>query len=413
MRIFKFIVGFTAAMLFLSFNQTEVKAEEMGVCSYNGGSFKSYMTMLALSESSPQYQYLANETYDSQNLRITNDGYYAVAMGSYYGILGDKFIVTFDNGTQVPVVKVDEKSDAHTSEACYGMSMEHDGSIIEPIITTSDSEDATHPGLLGDLQYHGNAGVVYKQFAGTSGISSINKISGSTTRSEKPNNTIENTFADSEEPEQGGGSDPSLSLAKVEEIIEVPKEDSRAMVIFMPNVNNKKLVFLDTEFMEGQELVQAAFIILERIDDEDHYFLTTSLNIFVNTQVSPAFEAFTGIKGGFLGNEGLTRDAAQTVINDFIEDNKINEGDSLVIGHGLNQDLIVLDNFGCRIDAYDYYDTLAGAKEILKREKNLKLSDLLLDAGLVQNSAAHDAYQDTRNLVPVFAHLQWVKYKED
>ena len=409
MRIFKFIVGFTAAILFLVFTQINIQAEEMGVCGSNRGAFKSYMPMTALSKSSPQYRYLVDETYDSANLRVTDDGYYAVAMGSYYGVLGDKFIVTFDDGTSTKVVKVDEKANNHTSDACYGMSMASDGSIIEPIISTSDESQASSPSLLREIKYHGNAGVVYAQFAGTSGISNINKVLGSATRSEKTNNTIENTFADSGEPEQVRGSDPSLSLARIEE----PEEEARAMVIFIPNANSKKLVFLDTEFMEGQELVQAAFIILERIDDEDHYFLTTSLNIFVNTQVSPAFEAFTGIKGGFLGNEGLTKAAAQDVINNFIEDNEINDGDSLVIGHGLNQDLVVLDNFGCRIDAQGYYDTLAGAKEILKRDKRLKLSDLLLDAGLVQNSSAHDAYQDTRNLIPVYAHLQWVKYKND
>ena len=176
------------------------------------------------------------------------------------------------------------------------------------------------------------------------------------------------------------------------------------MVIYLPNESSSKLVFFDTEFTERQELVQASFIILEKVN-KDYFFLTTSLNIFINTRVTPEFETYTGIKEGFLGNEVVSKEEAKRVVSSFITENNINSPSSLVIGHGLNQDLIVLESIGCYLERCSRYDTLPNARAILGRNNRLKLSDLLLDAGYYQG-IAHDAYQDARNLIPVYAFLK-------
>ena len=408
MRKIKIIVAlFLAAAMFMLSKDT-VSAQEMDVCGPRGG-FKSFMPMTALSKRSPQYKYLVDHTYDEDNLRITNDGYYAVAMGSYYGKLGNKFVITFDSGVQTKVVKVDEKANAHTSQACYGKTMASDGSVIEPIITTGTRANASNPELHRLLYYHGNAGVVYPQFAGTSAIKSIKKVSGSPTKSEEIN--IQTTALPGSKDSGGEAIQPPPQKPKEKTEEELKHEEMMSMAVFLPNVEQDKIVFLDTEFMEGRELIQAAFIIYERVDDKQHYFLTTSLNVYVNTKISPAFETYTGIKTGFLGNVGISKYQARVVINDFLDKNFVNSCNTLVVGHGVNQDLLVLNEFGCSVQTATY-DTLENAKIILERQKDLKLSDLLLDAGLIQG-VAHDAYQDTRNLMPIFAHLKWIEYQKE
>lgn len=413
MRKIKFIVAllFAATLFVAAKDSVMAEGVEMGVCGPQGG-FKSFMPMTALSQSSPQYSYLANNTSDMDNLRVTNDGYYAVAMGSYYGNLGDKFVITFESGVQTKVVKVDEKADAHTSQACYGKTMASDGSIIEPIITTGNRTNATNPELHRLLYHHGNVGLVYPQFAETSPIISIKKITGSPTKSEETKIT-QTALPGSKDPSAGEQEPPAPLIEKPKEKTkeELRQEEIMSMAVYLPNVKQDKIVFLDTEFMEGRKLVQAAFIIYERVDDKDHYFLTTSLNVYINTRINPAFEAYTGIKSGFLGNVGVNKYQAKQIINNFIDENNINSCNALIVGHGVNQDLLVLDEFGCKTET-ETYDTLENAKEILKRHKDLKLSDLLLDAGLIQG-VAHDAYQDARNLMPVYAHLQWVKNQKE
>lgn len=59
--------------------------------------------------------------------------YYVVALGSYYGEIGDKFRITLSNGNIFYVIKGDEKSDTQTVSGCY----HPDGSVIEFIIDTN------------------------------------------------------------------------------------------------------------------------------------------------------------------------------------------------------------------------------------------------------------------------------------
>lgn len=82
--------------------------------------------------SSKQYKLI-----HSNSIEVGNDGllysgeYIGVALGSKFGKIGDKFLITLNDGKQFKAIKVDEKSDAHTVGGCHHAS---DGSVIEFVI---------------------------------------------------------------------------------------------------------------------------------------------------------------------------------------------------------------------------------------------------------------------------------------
>ena len=76
---------------------------------------KTYMDYCCLSKNSKQGSivYDTNAWTDETGLRRWNE-YYCVALGSYYGKVGDKFYIETDTGNKYKVIKADEKSDLHT-----------------------------------------------------------------------------------------------------------------------------------------------------------------------------------------------------------------------------------------------------------------------------------------------------------
>ena len=114
-----------------------VKKNYLDVCSTS--SVKSYMSYKAITnQSSKQWKYIhTNMQISEKGLLETTDGYIGVALGSYFGDIGSKYIITLSTGIELKVVKVDEKSDRHTNNGC-----EHkiDKSVIEFVI---DVEQAT------------------------------------------------------------------------------------------------------------------------------------------------------------------------------------------------------------------------------------------------------------------------------
>lgn len=68
---------------------------------------------------------------DEQGFRRIHD-YYMVAMGTYYGTVGDKFIITLSRGSKIKAIMGDIKANQHTDEKNqYHLK---DGSIVEFII---------------------------------------------------------------------------------------------------------------------------------------------------------------------------------------------------------------------------------------------------------------------------------------
>ena len=113
--------------------QKAYKTEELEVCSDNTA--KTYMDYrMTTVVSSRQYQFIHNKLTVDRNTGFLYDcdGFIAVALGSYYGEIGDRFYFTLDSGIILPLVKAEEKADEDTnSSGCYHRI---DGSVIEFVI---------------------------------------------------------------------------------------------------------------------------------------------------------------------------------------------------------------------------------------------------------------------------------------
>ncbi len=113
--------------------QKEFKTEELDICSSNTA--KTYMDYrMTTVVSSRQYQFIHNFlTVDKKTgFLIDEDGFIAVALGSYYGEIGDRYYFTLDSGVVLPIVKAEEKADEDTDwTGCYHTL---DGSVVEFVI---------------------------------------------------------------------------------------------------------------------------------------------------------------------------------------------------------------------------------------------------------------------------------------
>jgi len=113
--------------------QKEFKTEELSVCSMNDA--KTYMDYrMTKLVSSRQYQFLNYECKVDKKTGFLYDeeGFIAVALGSYYGVIGDRYYFTLDSGVVLPLVKGEEKDDGDTDGTnCYHTL---DGSVIEFVI---------------------------------------------------------------------------------------------------------------------------------------------------------------------------------------------------------------------------------------------------------------------------------------
>ena len=101
----------------------------MVVCSHS--SVKTYMDWLKTSPTSRQGKFMREHMTVKEGLLYSNDGFIGVALGSYFGVIGDKFVFTLDTGIVLRLIKIEEKSDRHVTNGC-----EHklDHSVIEFVI---------------------------------------------------------------------------------------------------------------------------------------------------------------------------------------------------------------------------------------------------------------------------------------
>ena len=116
--------------------QKEYESEDVGACAYT--SSKTYMDYRAITATdSRQYWYIRKYmTVDDSGLLIDEDGFIGVALGSYYGEIGDRYYFTLDTGIVLPLVKIEEKADEDTTGGCY----HEDGSVIEFVIYSDYAE---------------------------------------------------------------------------------------------------------------------------------------------------------------------------------------------------------------------------------------------------------------------------------
>lgn len=80
--------------------------------------FKSYMDYKCIKKDCKQGNivYGENAWTDEDGLRKSGE-YYCVALGSYYGNIGDKFIIETKKGNKYKIIKADEKANKHTDSS--------------------------------------------------------------------------------------------------------------------------------------------------------------------------------------------------------------------------------------------------------------------------------------------------------
>ena len=142
----------------------EGKPQETPVYSTSWGSMKSYMSYKAITNTrSKQYQLQQQAVTDpATGIRMIGDDY-CVAIGSGWGCaVGDRIIVTLQNGKTFNAIVADAKADAHTNSD--NKTTTHDGSVVEFVVDI--------PALPKAVRRSGNVGTL-DQFSG--GVVSITK----------------------------------------------------------------------------------------------------------------------------------------------------------------------------------------------------------------------------------------------
>ena len=133
---------------------------------------KTYMDLRMITDTtSRQYQFIHYSDVvhvDEKGYLRDDEGFYGVALGSYFGEIGSRYIFTLDTGKELKVVKVESKADEHTTNGFIA----HDGSIIEFVIDTQTQymRDHVYPnGYIFSGNFNNN-----KKFRGK--ITKITKI---------------------------------------------------------------------------------------------------------------------------------------------------------------------------------------------------------------------------------------------
>ncbi len=126
-----------------------VHAQQLDVPDNN--EMKTYMSYKAItSTSSDQYKLQQQCVTDEQGFRVY-DGRYCIALGTYYtDDIGVNVDVVLTNGTVIPCVTGDIKSDAHTDST--RRQIPSNGNVVEFIVDTSVmSQDVLHSGDISNI----------------------------------------------------------------------------------------------------------------------------------------------------------------------------------------------------------------------------------------------------------------------
>lgn len=132
-----------------------IKTQEMNVPNKDS-TFKAYMDYRTITDVTTKQWELQQIAYtDCQGLRCI-DGYYCVAMGSFYiNELGDKFLITLEDDTTIAVIAADYKADIHTNATNQYVQLENGDINIIEFIVDEDVLDAeiAHK---GSIHYYEN-----------------------------------------------------------------------------------------------------------------------------------------------------------------------------------------------------------------------------------------------------------------
>lgn len=114
--------------------------------------FKSYMDYRCITDThSAQYRLQQAAETDENGLRVYH-GRYMVAMGTYYGEVGDNLTITLDSGESFDVVIGDIKADSTTDETHrYHPMANGSGNVLEFIVDTRELPKKAR--WMGDISY--------------------------------------------------------------------------------------------------------------------------------------------------------------------------------------------------------------------------------------------------------------------
>ena len=109
-----------------------LKSNEIEPCSTS--SVKSYMDYrMITSKTSDQYKFIQENMEVRNGLLFDQEGYIGVALGTWFGEIGTRWVFELSSGEVLYTVKVEHKDDKHTINGC-----EHtnDRSVIEFVVDT-------------------------------------------------------------------------------------------------------------------------------------------------------------------------------------------------------------------------------------------------------------------------------------
>ena len=109
-----------------------LKSNEIEPCSTS--SVKSYMDYRTItSKTSDQYKFIQANMEVRNGLLFDQEGYIGVALGTWFGEIGTRWVFELSSGEVLYTVKVEHKDDKHTINGCEH---KNDRSVIEFVVDT-------------------------------------------------------------------------------------------------------------------------------------------------------------------------------------------------------------------------------------------------------------------------------------
>lgn len=134
---------------------SKTQTEDVWLKPTTGSSLKPYMDYKMITDiSTPQYKLINSERSreDERGFLMYDNDFYCVALGSYFGDVGTKYIFTLSTGKQIKVIKAEAKSDSHTCKDNY---LSWHGHIVEFLINTNSKWMKENKiTLYGSLNYY-------------------------------------------------------------------------------------------------------------------------------------------------------------------------------------------------------------------------------------------------------------------
>lgn len=182
------------------------------------------------------------------------------------------------------------------------------------------------------------------------------------------------------------------------------------MKIVLNNNKYNNILFFDIEY-DKLNLVQLALLKLTKTNT-NIYEVKKSINLYVNIEdnLSKFFTEYTNIEKSYLESFGIKIEQVRDIINEVL--NSIDLENTLIVSHGIKNDLLVLDANNINLKAIpNHYCTYNAAKRLLKRDRNLTLSEVAME-GCYSNIDEHNAYSDVWATLHAFCLLDELEYKE-